>query len=118
MGYKKGLGVEWILPHQKRKFRESTVATSDLIVVLSERYMTTKDVYKAIHYDPDAKEIVKYFIEKGYGNFLLTDMVHINSSRVYRKVENGEIIEIPFKDIKKHLDIEKNKDENEYDYDY
>ncbi len=118
MKYVKGLDVNWYLPHLKNCFTTSTVATSDLIVVLSEQYLTTKDIYKAINYDPEAKEIVKHYIDNGYGNFLLRDMVHTNNSRIYRKVENGEIINIPFNDVKKHLDIEKNKDENDYDYDY
>ena len=112
----KNLCVYWCLPHLKQNFTTSTVATSDLIVVLSEKYLTTKDVYNAINYAPEAKEIVKYFIDNGYGDFLLRDMVHINPNRIYRKIENGEIINIHFKDLKKHL--EKNKDENEYDYDY
>lgn len=113
---RKGCDVNWCLPHLKRSFAGSTVATSDLIVALSEEYLTTKDVYNSINYDPEAKEILKYFIDNGYGNFVLRDMVHINPSRIYRKVENEKIIDIPFKDLKKHLDII--KDEKEYEYDY
>ena len=101
---KKGSAVKWKLPHLKRSFAGSTVATSDLIVALSEKYLTTKDVYNVINYDPEAKEIIKYFIDNGYGNFILRDMVHINQSRIYRKVENEQIINVPFKELKKHLD--------------
>lgn len=127
MGYKKGLGVEWYLPNEKRKFAESTVATSDLITVLSEEYLTTLDVYHAINYDDDAKGIVKHFIENGYGNFLLKDFVHSNPNLIYRKLENDEIISVPLKEVKKHLnfinldDNKKNilkKFPKDYDYDY
>lgn len=113
---RKGYAVEWVLPHSKRSFAKSTTATSDLIVVLSEKYLTTKDVYNSINYDPKAKEILKYFIDNGYRDFVLRDMVHINPSRIYRKVENEQIINVSFKELKKHLDIQ--KEENEYEYDY
>lgn len=110
MGYKKGLSVDWYFPMKKRAFAHSTVATSDLITILSEEYLTTKDVYNAINYDDEAKEIVNKFIQEGYGNFLLRDFVHINSELIYRKVEEGEIIYIPQKDLKKHLDkVEENQ---------
>ena len=127
MGYRKGLGVEWYLPNEKRKFAESTVATSDLITVLSEEYLTVLDVYYAINYDDEAKEIIKHFIEKGYGKFLLKDFVHSNSRLIYRKLENDEIISVPQKELKEHLDFI-NLDERKrsilkkspknYDYDY
>lgn len=116
MGKIKEDSIRWSLPHLKRNFAESTTATSDLIVALSEQYATTKDVYKSVNYDIEAKEILKYFIDNGYGDFILNDIVHINPSRVYRKIENGEIINIPACELKKHLDI--NKDQNEYEYDY
>lgn len=124
---KKGLGVEWYLPNTKRKFAESTVATSDLITVLSEEYLTTIDVYNAINYDNEAQEIVKHFIDNGYGNFLLRDFVHLNNNFVYRKLENDEIVSIPLKELKKHLDsitLSENKKSilkkfpEDYDYEY
>lgn len=127
MGYKKELGVRWYLPNEKRKFAESTVATNDLITVLSEEYLTILDVYHAINYDDEAKEIIKYFIENGYGNFLLKDFVHINPSLIYRKLENNEIISVPQKELKKHLDFIKldesktsilKKFPEDYDYNY
>lgn len=127
MGNKEGLGVEWYLPNEKRKFAESTVATSDLITILSEEYLTTLDVYHAINYDDDAKGIVKHFIENGYGNFLLRDFVHINPSLIYRKLKNDEIISVPQKELKKHLDFIKldeskkstlKKFPEDYDYNY
>lgn len=34
------------------------------------------------------------------------DLVHINKDKIYRKLINNEtLIEIPFKDLKKNLDI-------------
>ena len=72
MSYSKIKGpVSWYLPNTKKAFAYSTVATSDLIKVLSRRYITTLDVYHAINYDDKAKGIVKHFIENGYGNYLL-----------------------------------------------
>ncbi len=114
MGYKKELGVKWYIPMTKRAFGESTVATSDLIEMLSKEYLTIEDVYNAINYDPDAKKIVKYFIDKGYKNYVFRDF--FRNTPTYRKVENGEIITIKREELKKHLDI--NKDENNYEYDY
>lgn len=105
MRNKKGLGVKWHLPNEEKKFAESTVATSDFITVLSEKYLTVLDVYYAINYDEEAKEILKHFIENGYSNFLLVDFIHINPSLIYRKLENDEIIHVPQKELKKHLDF-------------
>lgn len=117
MGYKKGLGVKWYIPMTKKAFAESTVATSDLIEMLAEEYLTIEDVYNAINYDSDAKEIVKYFIDKGYKNYVFRDF--FKNTTTYRKIENDEIITIKREELKKHLDKipEKNKDEyNDYEY--
>lgn len=105
--------VDWCFPNTKKPFAYSTVATSDLIVALSEEYLTTKDVYNSINYDPEAKDIVKKFIDKGYGNYLLRDFVHKNPNFVYRKIENNEIINISLKELNNHLDKE-----DDYDYEY
>lgn len=127
MGYKKGADVNWYFPDKKRPFAKSTISTSELITVLSEKYLTTKDVYYAINYDNEAKEIVKKFIDNGYGNFLLRDFVHTNPSLTYRKIENGEIISVPLKELSKKLDfieIDETKKSilkqfsTDYDYDY
>ena len=116
MGKIKKNYIKWFLPHLRKSFADSTISTNDLIVALSEQYATTKDVYNSINYDIEAKEILKHFIDNGYSDFIFYDMVHINPNRVYRKIENGEIINIPACELKKHLDI--NKDENDYEYDY
>ncbi len=60
--------VEWRVPKRKTPIAYSTKATSDLIAVLSQDYETITDVYNAINYDQDAKEILKKYIELGYGN--------------------------------------------------
>ena len=108
--------VSWYLPNNKKAFAHSTIATSDLITVLSEEYLTIQDVYNAINYDNEAKEILNYFIQNGYRNYLLRDFVHTNPSLKYRKIENGKIKTIDLKDLKKNLD--KNNDNYDYDYDY
>ena len=108
--------VSWYLPNTKRAFAYSTIATSEAIVFLSEMYQTTKDVFNAINYDNEAKAIVGYFIEKGYGNYIFYDFVRINKDLKYRKIENGRIITVDLKDLKKHLDIKLNNDDYDYDF--
>ncbi len=60
--------VQWFVPNRKRPIAYSTVATSDLIGVLAEDFETIQDVYDAINYDPEAKEILQKYIDLGYGN--------------------------------------------------
>lgn len=60
--------VEWIIPKQKTPIAYSTKATSDLIAVLSQDYETITDVYNAINYDQDAKDVLQKYIKAGYGN--------------------------------------------------
>ena len=60
--------VEWRIPKSKTPIAYSTRATSDLIVVLSQDCETITDVYNAINYDEEAKEVLKKYIERGYGN--------------------------------------------------
>ena len=60
--------VEYRLPNKKKPIAYSTKATSDLIAVLVEDHQTITDVYNAINYDRDAKEILYKYIELGYGN--------------------------------------------------
>ena len=106
--------VEWYFPDTKKTFAHSTVATSDLIVTLSEQYIKTTDVYNAIDYDPEAKEIIKKFIDNGFSNFVFRDFVHRNPERIFRKIEQGKILHIQAKDLNKHLD----KSLEDYDYDF
>ena len=109
--------VYWTLPHQKRYFMSTTIATDNLIVSLSEENMTVKDVYEAINYDEDAKEVLKHFIDAGYENFIMKDFVTQNDKRIYRKYDNNKTIGIPASDlnrvIKKELrEKEKNQTNN------
>ena len=60
--------VYWMVPNKKKPIAYSTKATSDLIVILAETNETIVDVYNAINYDQDAKEILKKYIDLGYGN--------------------------------------------------
>ena len=108
MGYTSKGDVEWFLPNTKRRFAYSTISTRDLIDVLSETYLTVNDVYQNINYDDESKDIVMHFIENGYGNFIMYDLLNINKDRTYRKVmEDGTIKEIPAKELKNNLDIKK-----------
>lgn len=115
---KKELGVYWSFPNEKGNFAQSTVATSDVITVLSEMYLTTIDVYHMIHNDNEAKEILKKYIEKGYGNFVLRDFTHINKNGTYRKIENEQIVPIPLKELNKHLEPIRIIERDKYDYEY
>ncbi|MBO5095733.1 MAG: hypothetical protein J6D28_01000 [Bacilli bacterium] len=93
--------VHWTLPHQKRAFGSTTIATDNLIVALSEEDKSVLDVYNSINYDEDAKAILKHFIDAGYGNFIMKDFVTQNPQRIYRKFDNGKIVEVPAYDLKR-----------------
>lgn len=77
MAYSKPKGdVSWCKPKSKinsKPIAYSTVATNDLIVILSQMYDTIEDIYKAINYDQEAKEIMKKYIDLGYGNYIARD---------------------------------------------
>lgn len=60
--------VAWCLLNRKRPIAYSTKAASDLIVALADGERTIQEVYDAINYDPEAKAILKIYIEKGYGD--------------------------------------------------
>lgn len=60
--------VQWRLPNKKKPIAYSTVATRDLIVVLSQDYETISDVYNAINYDQDAKDVLQKYMDLGYGD--------------------------------------------------
>lgn len=66
--YKSKGDVEWTIKGKKKPIAYSTVAVSNLIGILSEEYETINDVYAAINYDQDAKEILKKYIDLGYGS--------------------------------------------------
>lgn len=60
--------VHWTVPTKKKPIAYSTVAVSNLIGLLSQEYETIQDVYNAITYDIEAKEILQKYIDLGYGN--------------------------------------------------
>lgn len=60
--------VHWMVPKRKRPIAYSTKATSDLIAVLSQDYETITDVYNAINYNQEAKDVLQKYIKAGYGN--------------------------------------------------
>lgn len=62
----KAQDVSWFLFDKDRKpFAYSTVAIKDLIKVLNEQYGDTREIYKAINYDEQAKKIIKAYVDKG-----------------------------------------------------
>lgn len=67
--------VLWCLPGKKRPFAYSTVATSDLIVLLAEEDLTVSDTQKLINYDQDAVNILQVFIDNDLGEAKLNTLV-------------------------------------------
>jgi hypothetical protein len=71
MGYKRSKGdVEWysIDNKKKRPIAYSTVGAKHIIGLLAEEYETITDVFNAIYYDEEAKNIMQLYINLGYGN--------------------------------------------------
>lgn len=69
------LGVDWFLPGKKRRFATSTKATSDLIVLVAEDGHTVSESIGAIHFDPEARDILRTFEAAGYGAVRLDTLV-------------------------------------------
>lgn len=102
--------VYWTLPHQKRYFGTTTIGSDNLIRALSEDNKTVMDIYNLITSDPDAKEILKKFIDAGYENFIMKDFVTDNEKGLYRMKSNDKIIFVPRYDLKRVISKElKNK---------
>lgn len=60
--------VAWYLPDAKngsKPIAYSTVATSDLIVLLYQTYGDLRQVYEEINYDADAKRVVNEYLKRG-----------------------------------------------------
>ncbi len=67
--------VAWFLPDAKKRSRPiaySTVATSDLIVLLYQKYGDLRRVYEEINYDVDAKRIVDEYLKRGIYHINIT----------------------------------------------
>ncbi len=59
--------VAWYLPDAKKGSKPiaySTIATSDLIVLLYQTYGDLRRVYEEINYDTDAKRIVEEYLKR------------------------------------------------------
>lgn len=69
------LGVDWYLPNKKRHFATSTMATRDLIQAYGEDGFTVAGTHAAILYDREGKEILQAYIDAGYGDRLLADVL-------------------------------------------
>jgi hypothetical protein len=81
----KNSGVHWFLPGMKRPFAGTPVATSDLIVLLSETPgITVAEASKAILYDIEAQDILRHFAAAGYGDDGLADIL---ANRVPRRAK-------------------------------
>lgn len=70
-----GLGVDWYLPGKNRRFATSTKATSDLIELAAREGHTVTSAIEWINYDDDAKEILRHFEQRGYGDTRLDTLV-------------------------------------------
>lgn len=86
--------VAWYFPNAKRgsrPFAYSTVATSDLIVTLYEKYGDLRLVYENLHYDEDAKIIVSEYLKRGIYQVNIRQemfMVYIKKDNIIAEVEN------------------------------
>lgn len=60
--------VSWHIPGRKTPIAYSTKAASDLIVVLGEDGATIQEVRDRITYDLEAREVLRKYIEKGFGD--------------------------------------------------
>ncbi len=65
--------VEWHIPGRKTPIAYSTKAASDLIVALSQDSATIREVFDRITYDVESREILKAYIDKGYGDIIAAD---------------------------------------------
>ena len=57
--------VAWFVPGRKTPILFSTTATSELLNILFEQYNDLREVYEHIHYDEEAKKIVKSLLDRG-----------------------------------------------------
>lgn len=70
-----GLGTDWFLPGQKRRFATTTVATSELTSVLAGDGLTFRQGVAAINYDDDAKRVLQHFVDAGYGDTKMSEHI-------------------------------------------
>lgn len=65
--------VHWTIPGKKKPIAYSTVATSDLIVLLSKEHKTIIEVQAAINFDQEAINVLQKYIDAGYGEQVAQD---------------------------------------------
>lgn len=92
---------QWFLAKDlaKKKQRKtpraySTKASQDLIVELSKQYETIQDVYNNIHYDDDAKRILKMYIDNGEGGLKAREMFDLEYVRTKRILEAVQCLSV------------------------
>ena len=74
MAKRTSLGVDIHLPGRKRPFTSITKASSDLIVLVAEKGLTVADSIAHIHFDDDAKDVLRAFDDAGHGQTKLADL--------------------------------------------
>lgn len=68
--------VTWHLPGKKKPIAYSTKADSDLIVTLGELYGTVQETFNNINYSNECKDILRKYIEAGYGETMICELFH------------------------------------------
>lgn len=66
------------MPGAKRRFATSTKATSDLIELIAEYNLSVTESVKRIIFDNEARDILRAFEAKGYGEHRLSDVLRNN----------------------------------------
>lgn len=75
MGNKKIKGdVYWYFPNRKKPIAYSTKAVADTIDIFSSEYETINDVYNALDFMGDEKDILRLYIDAGYGNIIAKEL--------------------------------------------
>lgn len=77
MAKRMDLGSQWYMikivkgetTFYKRPFISVPVATSETIHMIAETVNTIEEIYPKIHYDIEAQEIVKAYMDKGFGGY-------------------------------------------------
>lgn len=67
--------VTWHVPKRKTPIAYSTTATQNIIGLLTEEKpeATILEIFSKILYDKEAKDILKAYIDKGFGNVVASE---------------------------------------------
>lgn len=90
-----GGDVSWYLPNGKKIIAYSTTSTKDLVAVLSEDGCTVKTLYDRIRYDIDAKNIIKLYLDAGYGEVEARTLFSLEYILEMRRRKKESVDEIP-----------------------